>query len=282
MLAGKTTMRIGGKARYFAELNTREDAEAAWSFAQEKGIPLIVIGSGSNTVFADGEINALVARITADRTEIEDAAVRVEAGKNLPTLLNELAEKGLDLSPLAGIPGTVGGAVFGNAGQGPNGLWIDSFIESVTVFSSGRWVTYTHDDCDFGYRESVFKHGPDAGLLIWETTLIVPKRDPLEVSQEIEQLLKKRIEAQPHLKTAGSVFKATGSVPAWKLIDAAGLKGLRVGDMQITEKHANFLTNLGHASYADAKEIVSRVRSTVQEPLEVEMRFIEEDGSLAF
>ena len=110
-LANKTTMRIGGSALYYAEISTKEDVEQAYEFAQEKDLPLITLGGGSNTIFSDDTINALVVRIKADEMEIDGNLITIKAGKNLPMLINELAEKGFDLSPLTGIPGTVGGAI---------------------------------------------------------------------------------------------------------------------------------------------------------------------------
>lgn len=281
-LAGKTTMRIGGKARYYADLQTKEDAEAAWAFATEKDVPLIVFGNGSNTVFTDEVLEALAVRIKNDTTTVEGNMVRVSAGKNLAMLINELAKQNLDLSPLTGIPGTIGGAIFGNAGQGPQGIWIDKYVREVTLFDGTSWVVYNRDDCDFSYRESRFKHGPQHSMILWEAVLEVPSREQMDIEADVQTLLKKRIETQPHIKTAGSCFKAIGGTPAWKLIDAAGLRGTTIGGVQIAEKHANFLLNTGNATYADAKAIVEKVKSTISEPLDVEMRFIEPDGSLAF
>ena len=297
-LAGKTTMRIGGTARFFAEVRTREDAEQAWAFSQEENIPLIALGSGSNTIFADGVINAVVVRIGADEVETNAKCkmparptvgsdgqnakcLTVQAGKNLPMLINDCAAQGLDLSPLTGIPGTVGGAIVGNAGQGPTGIWIDSFVRSVTVFQSGAWKEMPREACGFGYRHSVFKEAAYAGAIVWETLLCVPRGEPAQIQETIEQLLRKRIGTQPHRKTAGSVFKAHGKTPAWQLIDAAGLRGLHIGGVRITEKHANFLENTGEGTFDDAMAIIDRVRGTVQEPLDIEMRFYGEEGRIS-
>ncbi|OGJ55583.1 UDP-N-acetylenolpyruvoylglucosamine reductase [Candidatus Peribacteria bacterium RIFCSPHIGHO2_01_FULL_51_35] len=280
-VGSKTTMRIGGQARYYAEIATKEDAEEALRFSKEKNIPLIILGSGSNTVFADGVIEALVVRIKADKTSVEGNQIRVEAGKNLAMLINELAKQNLDLSALTGIPGTLGGAVFGNAGQGQKGIWIEYYVKDVTALIDGRWQTLPKAACEFKYRESVFKHMKEP-LILWEVILEVPTRDRALVEAEVKVLLQKRIETQPHIKTAGSCFKAVGDTPAWKLIDAAGLRGTKIGDVQIAEKHANFLLNIGKANYEDAKAIVKKVKKTITEPLDVEMRFIEPDGSLAF
>ena len=287
-VGGKTTMRIGGKARLFATLQTRADVEEAVKIATEKHIPLILLGSGSNTVFNDGVTEALVARISNTGVMVEGTRVTVGAGTNLAMLVNDLAKQGFDLSPLTGIPGTIGGAIFGNAGQGPKGTWMDSYVVNVTVYMAGGWKTFTKEECGFGYRESAFKHWTaqmDKWLImpiIWEVVLDLPSGDPTAIQAEVQRLLQVRIDTQPHLKTAGSCFKAVGSTPAWKLIDAAGLRGTQIGGVQIAEKHANFLLNKGEATYADAKAIVEKVKSTIQEPLDVEMRFIEPDGSLAF
>ena len=280
-LAGKTTMRIGGTARYFADLASREDIEQAVAFAGEKQLPLIVLGNGSNTVFAEGVIEALVVRLKGETVERVGGHLTVQAGKNLAMLINELAVEGLDLSALTGIPGTIGGAVFGNAGQGPTGVWIDAFVVSVTAYVEGRWKTFTKEECGFHYRESVFKRMSGTPLL-WEVVLEVPSGEPAAIKHTINTLLEKRIATQPHLKTAGSCFKAVGDTPAWKLIDAAGLRGVQIGGVQIAEKHANFLLNVGQGTFADARAIVEQVRTSVKDPLDVEMRFIQSDGSLAF
>ncbi len=279
-VGAKTTMRIGGNARYFAECAEGKDIEEAVTFAQEHRVPLLILGSGSNTIFADGTIDALVVRLKNSFVSIEGNIVRAHAGKNLAILINELAKQNLDLSALTGIPGTIGGAIFGNAGQGPKGIWIGSFVKEVTAFIDGAWKTFDHDACEFAYRESMFKHhkGP---LVLWEILLEVPSRPQAEVETEVRKLLQRRIETQPHLKTAGSCFKAVDGIPAWQLIDQHNMRGYKVGDVQIAEKHANFLLNTGKASFHDATKIVKDVQSKIP-GLEVEMRFVKEDGTLEF
>lgn len=293
-LGPKTTMRIGGTARYFAEVVTESEVEEAWKFAQQKAIPLIVLGGGSNTIFADDVIEALIVRIKADGIFIEQgsghsARVTVEAGKILGSLLNDLAAKNLDLSALTGIPGTVGGAIFGNAGQGPKGVWIDSFVASVTVVESGKWKVFTKEECKFRYRESIFKDMSDVGAqraapstpVIWKAALRIPFRPEIEVKAEIERLIKKRIDTQPHLKTAGSCFKALlDGTPAWQLIDKAGLRGTKIGGIQISEKHANFLLNVEKGTFNDALGIMHLVQKKVPAIAGVEMRCFGNDGRL--
>ncbi len=276
----KTTMRIGGTARYFAEIHTKEDVDAAIRFSHEHSLPLLPLGSGSNTIFSD-TIEALVVQVKHAHTEREGERVTVGAGKNLAMLINELGVQGLDLSALTGIPGTVGGAIFGNAGQGRQGVWIDSFVQSVTVYD-GEWKTLTKNECGFAYRESLFKSARSMNPIIWEATLTAPKALPAVIKANIESLLKKRIETQPHTRTAGSCFKALGDTPAWQLIDAAGLRGYRSGNIEISPKHANFLMNLGEGTYGDAVSLVEHVKKNIPEALEVEMRFFEPDASLRF
>lgn len=279
-LAPKTTMRIGGAARYFAEPQTKSEVEEVLKFAADKNLPLIVLGGGSNTIFEDGEIQAVVMRIQAAQVAVDGNTVRVEAGKHLPVLINELAEQGLNLSPLTGIPGRMGGAVVGNAGQGPKGVWIDSFVHSVTAFADGQWKTFSKEECNFSYRESIFKEISPPPV-IWEICLTVPSGKAEEIREEVERLLQKRIETQPHTKTAGSCFKAVSGTPAWQLIDAVDMRGAKVGGVSISEKHANFLINDGSATFADTIALIEKTKSAVPEELEVEMRLVQENGSLA-
>jgi UDP-N-acetylmuramate dehydrogenase len=283
-LGPKTTMRIGGKARHFAELTERADVEEAWACAHSRGVPLIVLGGGSNTVFADQVIEALVVRIKAERLDVQGNAVTVQAGKTLATLINELAEQDLDLSPLTGIPGTVGGAIFGNAGQGPKGIWMDHYATSATCFVNGEWKILSHEQCNFRYRESLFKDLTTHNApIIWEATLKVPSGPAVEVKAEIERLLQKRLETQPHIKTAGSCFKATpDGTPAWQCIDAAGLRGLKVGGIAVSEKHANFLLNTSNGTFADACTIVQKIREAAPALQGVEMRFYGSEGCVVF
>lgn len=277
-LGPKTTMRIGGNARYFAELQTQRDVEEAWQFAQGKGLPMIVLGAGSNTIFADGVIEALVVRVAANAIEVSSNTVRAEAGASLATVVTHLAKRGLDISPLTGIPGTVGGVIFGNAGQGPQGTWIDHFVQTVVVFVGGEWKTLSREECNFRYRESIFKKLSNP--LLWKVTLSVPSRKAGDIERDIGILLKKRSIAQPFTHTAGSCFKAVDGTPAWKIIDAAGLKGHKVGDLQVSDKHANFLINTGSGTFADAERLIAEIRKKTGAPLELEMRFIEKSGSL--
>ncbi|MBU0766272.1 UDP-N-acetylmuramate dehydrogenase [Patescibacteria group bacterium] len=280
-LGPKTTMRIGGTARYFADLETKQDVEEAYAFAQEKKVPLVVLGAGANTIFADGTINALVVRVKGDDIEIDGNSIRVQTGKNLAILINECAEDGLDLSALTGIPGTVGGAIVGNAGQGPKGTWLDSFVVNVTAFVDGEWKTFSKEECEFAYRESTFKrqstinHQPST--IIWEAILNAPQGKPEEIKSTIQELLKKRMKAQPHAKTSGSCFKAANGTPAWELIEKAGLRDLKIGGVHISEKHANFLIN-EDGSFEDVAKIIEEVQTKVPELKEVEMRLIGEDG----
>ncbi|MFH0851234.1 MAG: FAD-binding protein [Candidatus Peregrinibacteria bacterium] len=277
-LAPKTTMRIGGSARYYAELQTQRDVEEAWTFAQKKGVPMIVLGAGSNTIFADGVIAALVVHVMANAIDVSGNTVRAEAGAALATVVTQLARHGLDLSPLTGIPGTVGGAIFGNAGQGPQGTWIDHFVQTVIVFIEGEWKTFSREECDFRYRESIFKKLKNP--LLWKVTLSVPSRAAADIGKDINELLKKRAVAQPFTRTAGSCFKALNGTPAWKIIDAAGLKELKVGGLQVSGKHSNFLINAEQGTFADAHSLIETIRKRTGQPLELEMRLIEESGSL--
>jgi len=138
------------------------------------------------------------------------------------------------------------------------------------------------DQCAFGYRDSIFKKMP--GAIIWEAVFTPPKKDPAEIEAEIKKLLQHRKDAQFFGRTAGSCFKGlTDGTPAWKLIDAAGLRGFKSGGIQISEKHANFLFNFENkGTYADAVSVVETVQSKVPQLEGVEMRFVEADGTVRF
>ena len=157
---------------------------------------------------------------------------------------------------------------------------LQEVFNSLTAFHihERKVYNFTAGDCAFGYRESIFKHLDHP--LLWKTTLSVPSRAAKEIESDINTLLKKRSIAQPFTRTAGSCFKAMNGTPAWKIIDAAGLKGAKVGDLQVSDKHANFLINTGNGTYDDAKSLVTEIREKTGSPLELEMRFIEESGAL--
>ena len=275
-LKNKTTMRIGGLARYYVELESKADVEEAYKFAKDKGIPLIVLGAGSNTIFADGTINALIVRIKASEVSIDNNEVIAESGKNLAQLFNECADQGLDLSTLTGIPGTLGGAVIGNAGQGSGGTWLDSYIESVTVFDEGEWKEMNKDECEFSYRESIFKKNK---MIVWSAQLKLPKSEPHLIKKQIDYLLQKRISDQPHVKTSGSCFKsADDGTPAWQLIEKAELRGYKVGGVHVSDKHCNFLINEEGGNFDDVLSIINTIKESAPEVGAVEMRLIGEDG----
>jgi UDP-N-acetylmuramate dehydrogenase len=290
-VGSKTTMKIGGQARYFAEVMTKEELEEATAFAKAKHVPLIILGAGSNTVFADDIIEALVIRIKAANVIVhpDSDRVTVEAGVYLAMLINDLAKQGKDLSPLTGIPGTIGGAIFGNAGQGAGGIWIDHYTESVEVFLDGTWKTMTREECNFRYRESIFKDLTQSSQLkahssppiIWSATFRIPHGEPTAIQAEVERLLQKRIDTQPHVKTAGSCFKSLpDGTPAWKLIEAAGLRGLHIGGIQVSEKHANFLLNVDKGSFDDLVAVTQKIREAVPQIASIEMRLYGKDGRI--
>ncbi len=277
-VGAKTTMKIGGSARYFAEISTKEDVEEAQRFAKKKDVPLIVLGAGCNTVFADGTIDALVVQVKTSELFFMEDQVTASSGIALASLITACADHDLDLSALTGIPGTLGGAIVGNAGQGPQGTWINSFIVSVCAFVDGDWKYFEPEECDFGYRESIFKTLPHA--IVWTATLRLPQKPKEKILGNVQELLEKRIASQPHRSTAGSCFKAIDGTPAWKLIDEAGLRGLTVGGIQINEKHANFLINANHGTFTDLLSLIETVRDKVPALDGIEMRLYGEDGEI--
>ena len=272
-LGSKTTMRIGGKARYYADILTRKDVEEAWRFASAAttpgsslpsaslpGIPLIVLGGGSNTVFADGVVNALVVRLKNDGMTVDGNIINVGAGKILASLINDLAKHSLDLSTLTGIPGTIGGAVIMNAGC--HGATISDVVEEVcTLMPNGEMRTRHSAECAFGVRHSVFQHESE---LILSARLALAPGAVRTIRERMQRHITERRARQPlQYANCGSVFRNPPKDVAWKLIAEAGLRGLWCGGAQVSEKHTNFIVNRNGATAADIVALVDIVQREV-------------------
>lgn len=272
--------------------------------------PLLLVGNGTNTVYADAGVRGIVARIALNGYSIEDqgggrALLLAEAGVNWPRLLNELAPPGwggLEFGP--GIPGTLGGGVISNAGAHNSNLgevleWIevlDARSSSEDRHSVPLVRRYQHDELDLSYRHSRFRElrrvefdeqgnpKPVARGLIEPAEIIMllairlHHEEPQKLRKRIEEYKQHRKRTQPVQKSAGSVFKNPAGDYAGRLIEQAGMKGVIQGKAQISERHANFIVNLGDASAADVVALIKEARNRVHEKfgvdleLEVELR----------
>ncbi len=263
-LATKGFWRIGGPADLWVDVATT----AQLSALQAMNVPLTVVGNGSNLLVSDVGIRGLALRLVGELREArfgeEDGLPVVEAGGGLlnAVLLRRVEQQGLcGLASLAGVPGTVGGAIRLNAGTalgeiGARVLRVD------VVLPGGRNTTLHVDDLHFRYRHAQLP----AGAIVTRATLRLSREGVDEERAAVAHHLARRKATQPlELPSCGSVFKNPPGDHAGRLIEAAGLKGARIGDAQISEKHANFIVNLGHARASDTLKLIRLARDTVRE-----------------
>ncbi len=285
-LKSYTTMQVGGKANYFAEPTNREELLEAIQFAHSKKLPWIVLGKGSNAIFPDaGYEGVVISFLQFEKKRIEfDASaltVTVGAGVYLYALTLACREHGLGgIEFLASIPGTVGGAVFMNAGYSRiagKTNEIGDWIESVTVLDEAEgFQTLEKKDLQFSYRKSNIGQ-----RVVVEAKLRLKKSSAEEVEKEIRACFDYRNLKQDMKKpSCGSTFKnpPPPAPAAAKLIDQLGLKGEKVGGIQVSEQHANYFIKVGDATCEDVKMLVKKIQEKVFNEtgimLEPEIRFM--------
>ncbi|MCD5390682.1 UDP-N-acetylmuramate dehydrogenase [candidate division NPL-UPA2 bacterium] len=271
-LSEHTSLRIGGPADYWVEPKDLEDLRAVLQFASTKRLPWKVLGEGTNILARDRGFPGLIISLRGDSfqklefnedTSYECCKRRVVAGAAvlLSKLMSEAAERGLGgLEFAVGIPGTVGGALVMNAGA--QSASVGDVTHSVKVLNTSNGVSLLKKDAlRFGYRRSNL--GKEEVVL--EVEMKLKKKDKNEIDNLIKDYLSKRREAQPlDQPSAGCIFKNPSDVSAGELIDKANLKGRRIGDAQISTKHANFIINRGEAK---AEEVISLVETVREEVL---------------
>ena len=289
-MARHTTFHIGGPADAYVQARTCQQLQQAVSLAQQWEVPLFVLGAGSNLLVGDKGIRGLAvetwanADLSSERLWMKASScaspVRVWAfcGMPLPRLAYQTARAGLaGLEWAVGIPGTVGGGVVNNAGA--HGGAMADVVRAVLVQEAGGQRVLTQEELAFGYRASHFR-GPDA-----ETgTPPVILAAELELTPEAPEILEARIAenvahrhtTQPSQRSVGSIFKNPEGHAAGWLIEQVGLKGHRIGDAQISSKHANFIVNRGHALATEVNELVylaqAKVAATFSIRLELEIQ----------
>ena len=264
-----TTWRVGGPADLLYRPEDPQECAEVLQLAQEFQVPVTILGVGSNVLVADQGLRGLVI-LTEGFRQVGWCNHQVTAGSGV--LLSHLsrlaADKGLaGLEFAAGIPGSLGGAVVMNAGA--YGLSMEQLIVSIkTLDMEGKIREYAREDLALGYRFSIFKQKKE---LIFEVKLALQPGNITEIKERMNKCLNARREKQPlELPNAGSVFKNTGH-GAGRLIEGIGAKGWRVGDAQISEKHANFIVNLGQAKATEIRDLIREVQKAVKERCGVEL-----------
>lgn len=266
-----TTFRIGGPADLLARPLDLDDLTEGLAFAKAKGLPVKVIGNGSNLLVSDRGIPGLVIRLAPrfSGAQWDEEGVTAGAGVALARLVRDSAERGLSgLESTVGIPGTLGGALATNAGT-DTGCIGDLVAGATVVEASGEVREWTAEQFAYRYRHS--------NLCASRATVVAARlalrpAPPEEVRAKIARLREKRASRQPlGAWSAGSVFKNPRGVAAGKVLDRAGAKGMRVGDAQVATKHANFLVNRGHATAAEMRELIARVHALALRRYEIDL-----------
>ena len=279
-MARHTTFGIGGPADLFVAAHTLPELSSAVQIAHEHEVPYFILGSGANLLVADKGIRGLVIHNQAAAIHIEPPAegrpwlVRAESGALLRTVARHTMD--LDLAGLewaVDVPGTVGGAVVGNAGA--FGGYVGDNLLRALVFSlaegrrsCGRWAArwWSRDDLKLGYRTSVLKKNTTSASfapVVLEAVFTMREDDPVALRERAAQYTQRRLETQPTGPSAGSVFKRTAQYPAGFLIENAGLKDTRIGGAVISPQHANFIVNVGGATAQDVRQLIELVREKV-------------------
>lgn len=273
-LSKYTTYNIGGPAKQFATVTTKEELISLLKYLYECKETFIILGKGSNTLFDDQGFNGMVILNKIADIEWGESCVTVGAGYSFALLGAQTARKGYSgLEFASGIPGTVGGAVFMNAGA--NGMEVKDVILSVDfIKEDGSEITLSQDDLSFSYRHSMFHE--TKGAIASATFALHPSKTAKEKQREI---LDYRMSTQPYKdKTCGCAFRNPKGDSAGRLIEACGLKDYTVGDAAVSTIHANFLINKGSATAADIKRLANHIKEEVERKtgiiLQEEVRFI--------
>lgn len=291
-LAEYTTLKIGGDARYFFVAKNKEDLIKAVKSAKELGLPLFILGGGSNILFSDDGFDGLIIK-----NEMSDYGIResysgeftiyAESGADLSGLVSLAQEKGLSgIEWAVGVPGTIGGAIYGNAQAFY--FKISDFVKEIEMLDMETLEIkeLSNEECTFSPKNSIFKKNKK--LIIVSVVLDLKKGDKEEISEKMKEFLSHRKKKHPlDFPSAGSVFinkeikiedpellkkfpeleeiNKSGMIPSGFLVDKCGLKGKKIGQAQISEKHANFIINLGGAKAEDVLALIKLMKEKVKE-----------------
>jgi UDP-N-acetylmuramate dehydrogenase len=271
-LAPYTTLRVGGSADRLATPRTRDELLATLALARDAGTPLFLLGNGSDLVVADAGIRGLVIRNRARSVETNGTSLRADAGASMAMLVKRCTADGLaGLEFGISIPGSLGGAVWANAGAHAGEMAIVLRRAEVWDPADGSLRQLATGECAFAYRESRFKHSSE---VILAATLELRRGDPARIAALVDEDQAVRRATQPLAdQNAGSIFRNPAGDHAGRLIDAAGLKGARVGSAQVSTLHANFIVTDREGRGTDVRALGEHVRAVVAERFGVELRY---------
>ncbi|MEI7770695.1 MAG: UDP-N-acetylmuramate dehydrogenase [Chloroflexales bacterium] len=284
-MARHTSWRIGGPARYYAEINSADQARSLAAWARGADVRLIWVGGGTNLLVRDVGFSGLIARYRAQSWRIDAqgdvATLRVEAGAPVAGVARQVATIGWGGMEWAeGIPGTIGGAVVGNAGC--YGGDVAGLLASASLLIGDEVEEWPVERMGYSYRRSALKdgaaHASGTPPLILAASLRLRRGDPEALASAMARIAAERKSKTPWGRSCGSVFTNPPGHSSGQLIERAGLKGMRVGNAEISQRHANYIVNLGGASSDDVLSLIAIVQETVRRQfgidLELEVRII--------
>lgn len=264
-LANLTTARVGGKARYFLVAQSAAELADDVSFLWSENIPLFILGNGSNLLISDSGLDAVVIHNKAKAIVVDDSpSITAESGANLGTVARQAALHNLTgLEWASTIPGSLGGAVYGNAGAHGGDMSKSLVLANILHRQKGQ-LSLTGEQMAYGYRSSALKRDPGSAVIL-SAQLKVTKGDAASIKAQMDENSAKRRNSQPPGASMGSMFKNPQGDYAGRLIESAGLKGASIGGVQVSPVHANFMVNNGSATAEDIRRLILLVQKTVQE-----------------
>jgi UDP-N-acetylmuramate dehydrogenase len=284
-MARHTSWRIGGPARYYAEVQSPERARALAAWAREAGLELIWVGGGTNLLVRDAGFPGVMARYRAQSWQVDErgdtATLWVEAGAPMAGTARRVGAMGwAGMEWAEGVPGTIGGAVLGNAGC--YGGDMAGVLLSANLLVGDALEEWPTERLGYRYRRSALKDAPaptrGAAPLILAASLRLQRGDPADLAARMARIAAERKGKTPWGSSCGSVFKNPPGQSSGQLIERAGLKGTRVGNAEISQRHANYIVNLGGASSDDVLGLIAIAQEAVREQfgvdLELEVRVI--------
>ena len=293
VLAKYTTFQIGGEAKYFFEAKNKKDLIKAVGVAKKYNLPFFILGKGSNLLVADEGYKGIVIKIKSGKFKIHNSKIMAEAGIRLGSLVNVATKVSLSgLEWAVGIPGTAGGAIQGNAGA--FGVFMKDVLKEVEIFDvkKNKIKILKNKDCNFSYRNSIFKKNHN--LIILSCEIQLKKGNKQKIQKLIQENLNYRKTRHPKEPSAGSVFKnielktlkpkffrkfpeakkivKENILPVAFLINQCNLKGKKINQAQVSKIHPNFIVNLGGAKAKDVLKLINLIKKKIKEKFGIELK----------
>lgn len=271
-----TSFKIGGNADLFVSVKTIEELKQALFYAKQKQIPITIIGNGTNILVSDSGIRGIVIKIDIQKFDLkeenEHLEITVGSGNKMMALATQLKNQEISgFEQLSGIPGTIGGAIYMNAGAYGKEMK-DIVISTNCMNTEGEIIELSNKEQKFEYRSSIFNN---KDYIILEAKLKLQKGKKEDIEKQMKEYLNQRKEKQPlEYPSAGSTFKRQEGIITAKLIDECGLKGYKIGGAMVSKKHAGFIVNTGDATAKDVLELIKYVKDKVYK--ETKIRIEEE------